>query len=113
MSLNPLGSEEYPSSPEEEKEKKYAEKIIAGLNKINPKIRKKSRSVSEQEQLYKVVTNVLAEWLDCFLIVGYNTSGQEFIMMRSESSMQKQAISGLLDQFTAEYFSNSETSDDE
>lgn len=104
MSSNPLGDEELPSSPEEEKELKRAEKLLKKSQSLNPKIRPKNKSQREKRIEYNAISRFLSEYLDAYAVIGFNTAGEEVIIMKYNNALEGRALSNLVDEFFTHHF---------
>jgi hypothetical protein len=116
MSLKPPEGEDASLTPEEDKQ---AEKLLNKCKKLNPKVRLKGKTAREKQNEYKIVQNFLTQFLDSYAIIGFNTSGEEFVAMKYNSSMEGRALANLTDEFFTRHFesltsySSSKKDDDE
>lgn len=101
MALNPSGDEDHPLSPEEEKQ---ADKILNKSRKLNPKVRPKKKTDKEKQLEYKNVQNFLSQYLDAYTVIGFNTNGEEFVVMKYNNSLEGRALANLTDEFFTRHF---------
>lgn len=101
MSLNSKGGDDSNLSPEEDKE---AEKLLKKCEKLNPKVRQTKKSPREKQVEYRKVQKFLSEFLDAYTVIGFNTAGEEFVVMKYNNSMEGRALANLTDEFFTRHF---------
>jgi hypothetical protein len=103
------GSEFPPLTPEEVKEHKRLDKILDGLPHITPKPKDKPKSTKQKIKIYDTVRKFLDEYLDTYVIIGFDTAGDEFVMRHNRNPMEMRALNDILN----EYFDNGNEMSDE
>ncbi len=87
--------------PEKNGDKKF-DKLLRSVYNSNykPKIRNRiKRTPKEQQHIKDAIKTVLSEYLDCFIIFGFDPDGQESIIVKTSSSIEQRAIGDLLEDY--------------
>ena len=92
--------------PRMKKEKQVTKRELADVNLMldnlesNTFISKrkpgKPLTVEQKKHNYIALGTILSEYLDSYIIMGYDLSEEPFVAMRSVTSMQNKAVMGLL-----------------
>jgi short subunit fatty acids transporter len=77
------------------------EKILESADKKEPTIRRKPKQKTPEEKykLGNAIATVLAEYTDCYILVGFDTSGNDMILVNSANNMEMRALSDLASDF--------------
>lgn len=80
---------------------KKIEKMLENSQKKEPNIRRKSKqlSVEEKYKLGNSIATVLSEYTDCYILLGFDTNGNEMILVNSRNNMEKRALADLASDF--------------
>lgn len=107
MGINLDGDEGFPPlTPEEIKERKEIEKLLSNTKKLNPRIKKTEKSQKQKQKQYEMVCNYLSEFLDSYVILGFDTSGEDFVSMKYNNPMERRGLTNLVDEFFSMHFEN-------
>ena len=80
---------------------KKIEKMLGNSEKKETNIRRKSKklSVEEKYRLGNSIATVLSEFTDCYILIGFDTNGNEMVLINSRNNMEKRALSDLASEF--------------
>lgn len=80
---------------------KKIEKMLENSEKKEPNIRRKSKklSVEEKYKLGNSIATVLSEYTDCYILLGFDTNGNDMMLVNSRNSMEMRALSDLASDF--------------
>lgn len=85
-----------------ESDLKKVEKLLKDINKQKePRVRKKPKALSlkEKQQLGTAIANRLSEFVDCYIMLGFDTNGNSLILINSANNLESRALSDLVDDF--------------
>jgi hypothetical protein len=93
--------DEIPENPSESDFKKV-EKLLKDItNKKAPKVRKKPKdlSVKEKQRLGSAIASTLSEYVDCYILLGFDVSGNSMVLINSHNNLESRALSDLIEDF--------------
>jgi hypothetical protein len=93
--------DETPKNPSESDLKKV-ENFLKGLNdKKAPKVRRKPKSLSvkEKQKLGTAIASTLSEFVDCYILLGFDVNGNSMILINSNNNLESRALSDLVEDF--------------
>lgn len=85
-----------------ESDLKKVEKFLKDINKQKePRVRKKPKALSlkEKQQLGTAIANRLSEFVDCYIMLGFDTNGNSMILINSNNNLESRALSDLVEDF--------------
>lgn len=87
-----------PLSKKEIRELKAAEKALTDAAKLDPKIRPspKNKNVN-RKRLYDAINSSLAEYVDSYMLMGFDTNGKEIVLVNIRSSLEDRALKNLVE----------------
>lgn len=80
---------------------KKIEKFLENIDNSEPKIRKKPKMLSpkQKERLGKSIGNAMSEYMDCYIMMGFDTNGNSVVLVNSSSNLEIRALTDLLHDF--------------
>lgn len=92
--------EEIPD-PLSDAELKALEKFLSGISKKVDKPRRRSKNLSPQarKQLSTAIAQTLSEYMDCYILCGFDTHGNSTVLINSANNMESRAIADLVEDF--------------
>ena len=93
--------DEIPENPSESDLKKV-EKFLKGVNnKKEPKVRRKPKALSlkEKQKLGTAIASILSEFVDCYILLGFDVNGNSMILINSNNNLESRALSDLVEDF--------------
>lgn len=80
---------------------KKIEKMLGSAKKQDTNIRRKSKklSVEEKYRLGNSIASILSEFTDCYILIGFDTNGNEMVLVNSRNGMEMRALSDLASDF--------------
>lgn len=90
-----------PENPSESDFKKVEKFLKDITNKKAPKVRKKPKalSIKEKQRLGFAIANTLSEYVDCYILLGFDVSGNSMVLINSNNNLESRALSDLIDDF--------------
>lgn len=85
-----------------ESEIKKVEKLLKSINnKKTPKPRKtpKNLSMKEKQQLGTAIASTLSEFVDCYILLGFDVNGNSLVLINSGNNLESRALSDLVEDF--------------
>ena len=81
--------------------KKDEEEVEKLLNHIDskkhlPKKKKRDMSLEDKQHVQEAIKHVLSEYMDCYILIGYDLSEGAIMNMEVNSPMQQKAVMALL-----------------
>lgn len=104
MSFKPQGNGDDLPTPEDLAAIKQADVVISKSKKLNPRPRAGRKTHKERERESKIITRFMTEFLDTFVVIGYNTSGEECVIMKYSNPLEERALTNLMDEFFTHHF---------
>lgn len=93
-----------PLTPKEIKEQKKIDKLRSQVEQLNPKTKKKPLCAAHRKRINDALDARVSEFLDAFLIVGFDNSGQSTMVLRCKADMEERAIKDLVQEFITRSF---------
>lgn len=93
--------DETPENPSESDLKKV-EKFLKGIpDKKAPKVRRKPKALSpkEKQRLGTAIASTLSEYVDCYILLGFDVNGNSMILINSHNNLESRALSDLVEDF--------------
>lgn len=93
--------DETPENPSESDLKKV-ENFLKGIpDKKAPKVRKKPKALSQKEKqrLGTAIAGTLSEFVDCYILLGFDVNGNSMILINSHNNLESRALSDLVEDF--------------
>ena len=88
------------SSSENKKIENFLKRISQNKEKNKPKTPKRqAQTALERKNNYESVCRILEEYLNSYVILGFDTYGGEFVIINAKSDMEKRSISDLMKDF--------------
>lgn len=91
-----------------ESDEKNLDEFLDKVHKKEVKIRKISKQVplEQKEQMGNAIASRLSEYVDSYILIGYDTNDDSLALVSCESEKEKRALANLLDDFieTSNFF---------
>lgn len=93
--------DETPENPSESDLKKVEKLLKDTNNKKAPKVRKKPKILSQKEKqrLGTAIASTLSEFVDCYILLGFDVNGNSMILINSHNNLESRALSDLVEDF--------------
>jgi len=104
-----------PENPSESDFKKVEKFLKDITDKKAPKVRKKPKvlSIKEKQRLGSAIASALSEYVDCFILLGFDVSGNSMVLINSNNNLESRALSDLIDDFITTGDNGIDVEDDE
>lgn len=78
-------------------EKAHIEELLK--NAMQDYAVRQHKQIKDREALAETITSIVSEYLDTFMIIGYDTKGQPFNLINARSQMDLDAITTAINKF--------------
>lgn len=78
-----------------------AENVLNNLSEIEPNLRKTHKNISfnEKRRLGLSVSNAISQYIDNYVLCGFDTHGNSVVIVNSRNNMESRALADLLGDF--------------